>query len=233
MKNAKNLSRCGLLILCVCMLLAACTKSDAGTLSPSSSQTTTATSKHAESNVGDAVLPDVEIPLLTITSYSEYTSFIETANTPDIFVQYNSIKQFGSFVRFVCMSDSRYGDYSHYLYTLNDKTGSEILLYVEQNRQISTKLPQPSRVYDVNTANMRLLSTNQSGYYLHNNLTYTYISGQLLSISWENNGTIFTIAGDSVSSYPEDESSTMLGKLLNLQSAEYVVNSISVPSQTN
>ena len=183
-----------------------------------------------EATTNDYAALSGETQLLTINLYPNYLSFVEETELPDTFVQYDNIKQFGSFCQFICLSNAKIGDYSHYMYVLKDDSGSEFSLYIERDRAFSADLPQLKILSTANTTNMRDLTTSESGIYICNGINYTYLSGKLHTISWEKNGTKFKIAGDVLKSYPEIASSTAVGQLMNAQDAENVISSISLHS---
>ena len=167
-----------------------------------------------------------ETPNVTIETYSEYLSYLSASKLPEEFVTYSSISQFGTFKRFVCLSDSRYGDYSHYMYKLVDETGTEVTLYIECGRQSVTTTQLPL-IASVNTQDMRRLSTTEKGRYLHGGVEYTYLSGKLYSIAWEDGGRTFKLACDSMfSSYPEGVN-TAIELLMDVNNAAEVTTSIS------
>lgn len=165
--------------------------------------------------------PDVDIPLLTIVSYSDYASFLESTDLPDEFVDYDSISLLGEFDRFICLSDARYDDYSSYLYVLNDENYEGLGLYIDHEIE-----PFENSNVDVNSEDMRRIDASESGTYLLSGLEYTYVSGLLLSVSWQIDGVTYTLAGNSMLyDYPLDIA-TQVGKLLNVDSANAVVDSL-------
>ena len=70
---------------------------------------------------------------------------------------------------------------------------------------------------------MRTILEKVRGEFTTDGITYTYISGELLSISWINNGITYTLCGESMlSDYPTTQS-TVVGKMLN---TNYVAQTI-------
>ena len=164
----------------------------------------------------DIVKPEEgDRPLLTLEFEDAYTEFINSTELPADFVSYDEIAAIGAFRGLVILSDAYTNDYSSYLYTLVDSEGFEISLYVDHNEKI---LSTANPVSNVNQTDMRMLSDTSRGVYTSNGLTYKYVSGELLSISWKNQNITYTLCASGapmLSDYPLAES-TFVGKMLNL-----------------
>lgn len=166
-----------------------------------------------------------ERPLLTFESQNEYTKFLNLNKMPDDFVSYNKINNIGTFKSLVFTSDAYNNDYSSYMYTLIDSIGFEITLYVDHNEGVLSKLDSIS---NLNGKDMRLLSDTRSGVYISNGLKYQYVSGQLLSISWEFQDINYSLCSSEpslLSNYPLTES-TFVGKMINNETAVQTLNNI-------
>ena len=73
---------------------------------------------------------------------------------------------------------------------------------------------------------MRLIAEKNSGIYILNGITYRYVSGELLSIAWNDQNVCFTLCGSSMlSNYPYNDS-TFVGKILNSDEALIAFDSI-------
>ncbi len=163
--------------------------------------------------------------VFTVDSYYDYLKFINSTKLPDGFIYYNDICILGEFVDFICMSDTKSGDFSHYLYTVKDKEGFEITLYIEdadsyeaiEIEQISSVDPQDLRTVEQTTPVM----------YECEGIQYTYVEGKLNSVRWQSNECLYTVYVDNpcLGEYPDD-SSTIVGKLLNQQTALDAVETI-------
>jgi hypothetical protein len=175
--------------------------------------------------------PIGEHPLITIESYDEYLVYLATADLPATFVPYETISALGEFDHFVCLSNGRIGDYSHYMYTLVDETGMELILYVEYNRNGPELTPLPI-IDDIDPDNMRKPLSSQRGRYLYEGIEYKYISTGLLSITWEDQGHIFTLFADDLGSYP-DRTDTLAGKMMDLSQAKEALSAIELPEERN
>ena len=171
--------------------------------------------------------PIGEHPLITIESYDEYLVYLATADLPATFVPYETISALGEFDHFVCLSNGRIGDYSHYMYTLVDETGMELILYVEYNRNGPELTPLPI-IDDIDPDNMRKPLSSQRGRYLYEGIEYKYISTGLLSITWEDQGHIFTLFADDLGSYP-DRTDTLAGKMMDLSHVQQALEAITLP----
>ena len=165
-----------------------------------------------------------ETPVTTLENYDEYLAYLATADLPTTFVPYEAIAALGEFHHFVCLSDDRYGDYSHYMYTLVDETGTEFVLYVEFNRNGPVLTPLPI-IDDINPQDMRQTLFSNKGRYIHRGIEYKYIRTGLLSITWENQGHIFVLSGDNLGGYPQG-ADTFVAKLMNLSLAGQALASI-------
>ena len=131
----------------------------------------------------------------------------------------------GSFDSFVCLTDARAGDYSECLYSLIDDSGYRFSVYV-YTEGATPNVTQTSIITSVNEADLRTLSSESHGTYTKNGLRYSYIAGELLSITWTVDDVTIVISGNSaLYDYPY-VSSTLVGKLLNTQTAESAVASI-------
>jgi hypothetical protein len=164
----------------------------------------------------------MDVPLVMTESYQAYQEFIKAYTLPNNFVYYDHIKSFGAFKDFVCLSDARYGDYSHYMYTLIDDNDFEFSLYVASGRESPW---QPNIITYANENNMRVLSSKESGIYERDGLCYSYVDGALLSISWQSNELTYTLVGYSMlNNYPV-KSTSLVGKMMNVQDAIEVLGS--------
>ena len=189
------------LLLCLFAALYSCDKNH------NTSNDTNDTNQSADSNKyennNNIVMPsEVERPLLTLESITEYRKILNTEKIPNNFVRYESISRLGSFRSLVFLSDAYDNDFSSYMYTLVDSIGYEIALYI--NHDVSN-LPTISTdfITSVDTSDMRRLEEGKSGTYVNEYLIYKYVSGELLSISWIDNGINYKLCGSPLlSNYP-------------------------------
>ena len=167
-----------------------------------------------------------ERPLLTLDSENEYIEFLSSGEMPADFVSYDKIEAIGAFYGLVFLSDAYRNDYSSYMYSLIDSNGVEITLYVDHcDETLSTS----GSILGVNEIDMRLLSDESSGAYVSDNIEYRYVSGKLLSISWERQNIVYTlccVSGDfRLSDYPLTDS-TFIGKMLNTNTAPQAIDTV-------
>lgn len=198
-----------ILSLCfLCIVLCACNVTDKVEQSNSESL-------YTDDHQSETVKPqEGERPLLTFESENEYIEFLGLNVMSDDFVSYDEIDDIGTFKGLVFLSDAYAKDYKSYMYSLVDSEGFEITLYVDHSDGI---LPNLDSVSNLNGKNMRLLSNTSSGIYTSNGLNYQYVSGELLSISWETlniNYTLCASGNHMLSNYPLTQS-TFVGKMLN------------------
>ena len=172
-----------------------------------------------------------ELPSLIFETYEEYCNYVQNADLPAEFVPYEAISPLGQFDHFVFLSSAHYGDYSHYMYTVIDESGTELILYVEYNRNGPELTPLPI-IDDIDPDNMRKPLSSQRGRYLYEGIEYKYISTGLLSITWEDHGHIFTLFADDLGSYP-DRTDTLAGKMMDLSQAKEALSAIELPEERN
>lgn len=160
---------------------------------------------------GDAEMPNGEIPLTTFERYSDYEKFLKTAELPENFVKYEDIAHLGKFEGYVCLSDAHGGDYSQGFFNLKDGTGESLGLYVYT---IPREKEKVNVIDNVDSDDLRRISSGESGVYTLFDADYRYVSGELLSITWVRGGVEYVLIGDSMlSDYPLT-SSTVVGKML-------------------
>ena len=168
----------------------------------------------------------IEIPLLTLYSMDMYTEFLNSNEIPDDFVLYDEISDIGDFESLVFLCHAYSIDYKSYLYGFVDSEGFQISLYVYHDTD-KFSLKNDS-IVQVNKTNMSLLTDTSDGDYIHDNIKYTYISGELISISWktQNITYILCISGSPMFSDYPPTTSTFVGKMLNLDTATQALNDI-------
>ena len=180
---------------------------------------------------GEIVKPNIEYPLLGLSSKEEYTEFLNSVELPDDFVSYDKIDAIGDFDVLIFLSPAYTNNYSSYMYRFVDSEGFAIILYVDHRDQV---LSTESSVSNVNKTNMRLLPDTSKNVcvYVSNNMKYTYISGKLQSISWKTQNITYTLCASGtpgtkmmLSDYPLT-TSTFVGKMLNTETAPQALNTV-------
>jgi hypothetical protein len=163
--------------------------------------------------------------LLTVESFLGYKKFLRTADLPIDFIAYDNISEFGDFESFICLSDAGVGDFSSYMYHLVDENDYRLTLYIDHNN--SNEIPESTiAATSILAKDMRKLDEKLSGSYAKEEFSYYYISGELLSITWTHEGITYKLCGDSMlSDYPSTEK-TIAGKLLNLDNAPMIKDSL-------
>lgn len=227
----------GIVLICICVAISACsTNGDVDgredmlqATAPSSATPVTATPNRAEESfdADDVNLSGGEVPTFTIESYGEYLEFIAHAELPSDFVPYEAIANLGEFKSFVCLSDVRDNDFSSCMYSLFDESQSEFVLYVDIGNQDVSTVPV-SNITAVNSNNMRsLINSTDAGTYIVSGMEYKYIAGKLLSISWSDGNISYTLSGTSMlGDYPENITTTAVGKMMNVQNAKSIIAAI-------
>lgn len=228
----------GIVIICICAIISACTGYDNLDGNNDKLQIATPSISDATTTTTGSVLEDPptpeseelsggEEPLLIIESYDEYLKFIKGVNLPTDFVSYEAISTLGEFKSFVCLSDASNNDFSSCMYNLFDESQSEFVLYVDIGSQTAITTPV-STVTTIDGNNMRsLVNSSGAGIYVASGMEYKYVAGKLLSISWSNDNVSYTLSGTSMlGDYPEDFATTAVGKMMNIQSATSVVAAV-------
>ena len=166
-----------------------------------------------------------ERPLLTVESVKEYTDLTNSKKLPENFVTYEKINTLGVFKNLIFLSDTQANDYSSYVYTLVDSSGYEIAMYID-NLIEDDVIVSTDAIANINANDMRTISNKASGIFKTDGITYRYVSGELLSISWIDQGISFRVCGSStLSDYPTTQS-TFVGKMLNTNVATHAIGEI-------
>ncbi len=191
--------------------------------------TTTDTVKESQPNNETTTNPNNldpnggERPLATISSMEEYQKIVNANILPQSFIPYEKISRFGTFQSLVFLSDTLSGDYSAYMYNLTDATEYDISVSIDHNNKEKSDL-LPDQITNVNLSDMRQLFSTANGSYICEGMTYKYVSGKLLSVSWQSNGVIYTLSGTSMLYDYSITDTTVVGKLLNFNTAVDTLN---------
>ncbi len=172
------------------------------------------------------LLPNEDIPLPTFGSYAEYWYFIHSVTLPKTFITYDLIADFGKFENLVIQENGQLDlKYETYGYSLSTSSGCEFGFYIKSEPFVF--LYDFEIISDINPEDMRKPRFSEEGKYEKDGIFYTYFNGELRSILWEVNGIFYNLAffeDSRLENITLSDSST-LGKLLNLQTAEQVVDS--------
>lgn len=228
MKNIKMITGLIAILLCVGCFLG-CEQSKAEPVETKIVSTSAKT--NATTTLSELDFPDIDDPCVSVLGferYSDYLSFVETADLPEGFIHYEMLSQFGEYSYFAVLANLAIEDINKYLYCFKDEKyimddGScgELALYVDHKNEAFE-----NTISGGNLEDMRLLDTDESGSVIQSGIQYNYISGKLRSMKWKVDGVTYTLAGDPLlSDYPID-SSGVVGKLLNVQSAQNVIASM-------
>lgn len=172
-----------------------------------------------ETTGSEIIQPNVCRPLFTISSYDEYLEFLESTDLPDDFVTYDSIAHWGSFRSFVFLSwydwEGLY-PYSTYVYNIIDCNGVNLMIRICHNSD-NDSLSAENIITTVNPADMRRLSTDDTGVYDISGIKYRYFYGDLTVIKWNENGVTYSVGITSALCDHPDDFSSRLGQLLNIE----------------
>lgn len=162
----------------------------------------------------------VEVPLLTISTLDDYNEFLSSENLPKNFITYDVLKDIGDFVYLIFLSDGYNGDFTEYMYTVKDSTGYDISVYVEPSIESDVLISNTIIAEKINRTDLRTIGSDESGFYMYNDVKYKYVSGKLLSIAWDMDGLRYTVTGSSMlDNYPYQKN-TFMGLILNGDTAK-------------
>lgn len=193
----------------------------------SSSVSNESTSSGAVSGDGNS---DVFVdfgPFGCYNGLADYERFMEKYTMPDGFVRYEDVSEFGDINALYFTSDGYEGDYSRYVYCLVDKHGREMGLCIFQNKDdyepfIVGELTNE----DINPTDMRQLKEMKNGIYEIDGMKYQYSDGELYGISWTAAGIGYLLRGISDEYLPSTQETTVVQKLLNLETASDTLKEI-------
>lgn len=170
-----------------------------------------------------------EVFQLSIYSYDEYVQFTKTEKLPEYFVSYEDVSEFGEFEGFVCLSNSRHGDYSSLLYSFVDETGTKVGMYVYYRplRESAEDTEKPILAAEnISASDMRSAQVTEACRFLHDGIEYSYYpSGKLHAIKWFC-GDIQYILHEDLNTYPVTDKPTAISKMLNLETASQVASAM-------
>ena len=183
--------------------------------SDSTEESTDPTEQSTQTSTGNG-----ETITYTFDSRKEYDDFINTISLPDNFIHCDKLKQFGEFKSIVFLTDIYSGDFSQYLYSFVDETGYRVSLYIRSNPEdyhFHSDKDKYTCIDSVGSTDMRYIKEYTKGTYLYyyEDLKYTYVSGQLISIEWIYEEIEYTLLFHG---FPK-ESSTFISMLLNYDEA--------------
>lgn len=173
--------------------------------------------------------PNIDIEVLTMSSYDEYLNFTNSTELPDNFVYFDYINQFGDFRSLVILTHPEHGDYSRYMYFFEDDK-YHIGLMIDHNEDIEDVVAECEDygfafTSDVNRYDMRTIKADKKQMFLEENILYTYIGNTLSSIQWQSGEILYTVSGDSFVEYLFD--SHEAGSLLEIQTAKDFIEELS------
>lgn len=186
---------------------------------------------NASDDMETEALAGNEIRLLSICSWDEYEKFEASLSDNTEFIRFEQLCKMGEFENLIFLSDAyNMSDYSSYMYHIVDGNGFCISLYIDpwEEDQVNTKkmLSMPDGT------DFRKRNTSESGSITYGNMQYTYIKGELLSISWVQDGQEYTLTADSMlDEYPLD-GGTLLNKLLSSKTAETALMSVGMQADS-
>lgn len=217
------------ILICCIVLLSACNISspNSDTIGIEGPAGITGIGESDDTLVQEETFDQGELSVIIIKTLAEYEKFVATCKElPGDFVEAEQLQSFGQFEELLFPAK---GYYDYYLYTLKDSTGYMVSVSVKHN-------PSESAVEAVSfsseTSDFRKLENpnDHSRDYRLGEMTYHYSQGKLRTISWTQNQIRYSISGGAyeieLSEYPYNESSTMLGKLLQANTAQATQNEI-------
>jgi len=205
---------CCLLLCAVCVALAACAPSNNSQATPTEAQgVAPGTSKPQGAFQGDLHVSPNQISAHT---YDDYLSLIQQRSLPEDFVEFSDQSYFGTFKAFY--TGIPFGTYG-YRYDFVDENGIELILFITYEPLI-TNIESLSDE-DVKFSDMRTLTSKKSGRYTVNGFAYTYLKGNLSSISWSKDGLYYSLSPNEYIKYCPLNYATAFAKLLSIQNETY------------
>ena len=166
--------------------------------------------------LADPITPVNEKQSITFVTYDTYKEFIEQNDLPEGFVDYEQVKEIGSFNSLVFLSDARNADYSEYMYGFTESSKNTVFLtIVPSSKEKTSVISTPLSIDDINQSDMRFTKNKEvSGIFKIDDLSYKYIKGTLLSIMWEKNNLRYTLSCASTFSDYQLNMDSYVSKLL-------------------
>ncbi len=157
-------------------------------------------------------------------SVSDFEQYLENKQLTDWVVAYDNLESLGAFKSVVFL------DHTHksYMYTFIDKSGIDFDLYVEHNVDAAEETSDDMILSEAEVAlsDLRRINKTTRSKYTQSGLSYKYIQGGLVSISWTEDNVVFRLyLGAEGKSYPLD-ANTFVAKLLTHDTAQTAVNEI-------
>ncbi len=173
-------------------------------------------------------IPNIDVEILTMSSYDEYLNFINSTELPDNFVYFDYIDQIGDFRSLVILADHKRGDYSRYMYFFADEK-YHIALRIDHDENIEDVVAKCkdygfTLTSDINSSDMRTIKADKKQMFFENDILYTYIDNRLSSIRWQSEEILYTVSGDSFIEYLHN--SYEAGSLLSIQTAKEFIGEL-------
>ena len=158
---------------------------------------------------------------LHIEPLDEYNKYLKTMPKLDYFVPYEQFSEIGEFESFVCLTDARYDDYSKCFYDLWDENGIYLGLYVywaeKHPRENKTTVSEVDNLSDLRQIDAK---GEHVVYYDLEGIWYKYIDGELLSISWCTDKSVFILMSETGFLTGEElDPNSFVAKIVNQETA--------------
>ena len=182
--------------------------------------------QHIENVGSDNVTACVKnFGLYSLKDYQQYFSTLDVV--PDI-VLYEDISQFGEFVGYVDVFGYFAPSCKEYLYTLCDSRGYTLHLRVEhiENATLDAQNAKFEKGKIETSGDLRKLSDGRSAILELDGFQYRYLKWGLYEVSWYENGIRFSLTGGGLLCNYPTESDTLVGKLLDSETARDAIKTI-------
>lgn len=224
---------CGILLLTSCSGI-----NEQSSPNSNKANNISATSPNGDNSQDSSIADyEVEYQLLTITGLEEYNDLINSNKLPEYFVTYDKLDKLGEFKSLVFTSNTQMDQYWQYMYSFEDGSNEDVYLTVIHNEQKAKSIGSKDnnntsvKMADLNDndviySDMTHLPSEENGIYKDGSISYKYISGSLLSISWKLGNTEFVLSSNSLlDNYPSDVD-TIVSKLLYSDTHEDAIREI-------
>lgn len=162
--------------------------------------------------------PSMDDPInITIQDYDKYEAFLDENELRGKIVVYDDLKSIGEFTHFTVNSNWQHNDHTSLWYGFDDGSGKPVFLLIRDREDIKETDVEFVKLTseDVTSADMRNAKTDaENSVYEHNGITYEYVNGQLLSVTWYDSEWKYRLTGNSLlSDYPAIEGTFTAGLL--------------------
>ncbi len=171
-----------------------------------------------------------EINQIYLATYDEYLKFIEENSLEGVIVPYEDIKAIGEFRGLLFYHPAEEKDFSKYMYSLVDSSGTRLSLTIEDLKTAKRLTETVIGKKSVTTDNMRTIAPIEgiAIYTTEDGVEYTYRKTDLYTIAWHSDRLRYKLwPADprEISTYPLN-TDTFVSRLLNTETAAAAITQL-------